>query len=500
MKNEAIDEERAKRGPSFFFTKDWWWFCLGTVALKLLLLAIDPGPGFYRGDSLAYLSAAIGGRMADGLSYSYTHIVHWLCDWSGSLTLLTVVQVFIGMIGALIVAWICRVIFLLPKWLSYLFGFFGSIDPLQLAWERYIMPETFSLFFYGLIIQQSSVYLRRPHLTTLLIIQLLTAIAISFDLMFLLPLQIMAVALPLIAFVFERCLRPAGVIDRAGPLQFVRRRAFWLHLAVSVLAILVMRESYRRATGWLAERQPGYSYSLGYSLLSAWGPAIRPQDSPDPRLAEIIRQGADFNLGNEGTRNAQRFARGHLIDRWRQIEADTRKSSDIAFRTAINALGRDPWAVMKIGAQTYYAFWTGRAMERLAKLELGRAKINERQQQSLLARYHWRAPAGPDAEHRTISTWYYTAAVPYYFAILLSPLLSLALVFVAAEKRYALLLFAHTWLIFCATFLMTLAPIIRYLEPLSVLMLLSAALALKSLYPALSDGSTEFQRGCAKAG
>src|SRR5207244_4007711 len=107
-----------------------------------------------------------------------------------------------------------------------------------------------------------------------------------------------------------------------------------------------------------------------------------------------------------------------------------------------------------------------------------------KQQKLLLERYHWRGLADTGVERPTLSNWYYVAAEPYYFAILLSPLLSFGLLFVAREKTYAILLFLHTWLVFVITFLLSLLPITRYLQPLSLLMLLSVALAVKCLCPA----------------
>src|SRR5439155_17809727 len=115
----------------------WWLFCLAIIVLKFLLLALDPLPKLYLGDSFSYIWTAISGWIPSDRSFFYGYVIRWLSVWTGSLTSLLIVQVLLSAFIAIIVAWICRAVFELPKKLSFLFGFLCSIDPLQLAWERY---------------------------------------------------------------------------------------------------------------------------------------------------------------------------------------------------------------------------------------------------------------------------------------------------------------------------------------------------------------------------
>lgn len=489
MRSEETKPQQMGRWRFLFVTnnKQWWLFCIGILVLKLLLLAIDPSPRLYVVDSLSYVWTAITGRTPEDLCYFYGYFIRWFCNWAGSFTPLIIVQVLLGVIIAVTVAWICRAIFLLSEWLSYLFGFLCSIDPLQLAWERYVMPETFGLFFYALVVHQSFVYLRSRRVAALVGIQILSVITIGFRMMFLIPLQVMAAALPLIAFAFETVPTASSSAVRPSGLQFLQRWTFWRHLAVSLIAMFVLSWGYKQANGFSSDRGPAYRYGSGYLLLSAWAPAIRPEDSPDPRLAEIIRHGSEFDLKNETLRNAQRYAPGHLIARWRRVEPDKLKSGKIATSTALNALRRHPGGVIKVAANTYYAFWKGPAMERLAKADLGTRKISASHERLLVERYHWRGQTDTRALPVTLSRWYYVASAPYYFAILLSPLLSLALLFAARNKANAVLLFAHTSLVFVVTFLFSIAPTTRHFQPLSFLMLLSVGLAVKSLHASVPE-------------
>jgi len=503
MRSEESGEKRTEipsKSPLLASESNWWVFCVAIVVLKFLLLALDPSPKLFLGDSLSYIWTALSGWIPEDRSYFYGYVIRWLSVWTCSLTSvwtcgltsLLIVQVFLGAVIAITVAWICRAIFSLPERLSYLFGFFCCIDPLQLAWERYIMTETFSLFFYALVLQQSFVYLRDRRITTLVIIQFLSVITIGFRMVFLIVVQVMVFALPLIAFLSGIQRAGTAVAVRSRWHQLLKRTVFWRHLAASVVAMFVFDQGYRHAYGFLAHREPAHLYGSGYFLLSIWAPDLQPQDAPDPRLAEIIQHGGQFRLRNFSLRSSQAHSDGYLIDRWCRAETNRRKSSRIATRTAIHAFRRDPAAIIGLAAKTYFAFWGGRGMERRAKLDLGDWILNDFQRRDLAERFHWEGRADVGSEPQTFTKWYYVAASPYYFVLLLSPLLSLVLLFVARKKAHAWLLFVHTAVMFAGTLLLSIEPITRYLQPLSLLTLLSLALAVTFIRQ--KDGSWKIFR------
>src|SRR5262249_14598009 len=209
------------------------------------------------------------------------------------------------------------------------------------------------------------------------------------------------------------------------------------------------------------------------------------QDATDPRLAEIIRHGSEFGLRDIALRDAQLFSPGFLVDRWRHVESDLDKSGEIAARTALNAFYRDPVTVIGLAAKTYFAFWfwSGHPIRKIAKFSLGNGtRLTDSERASLANWFHWTALPESRRQVQTMTTWYYEAASPYFFLVLLSPVLSLALLFIARNKAYALLLFSHTTALFACTFLLSLHPDTRFLHPLSFLTLLNLALAVKSLH------------------
>jgi hypothetical protein len=461
----------------------WWLFCLAVLALKFLLLGLDPPPKLYLGDSLSYLETAISGWMPGQRSFVYGYVIRWTSLWTGSLTSLLILQVFLSIVIAIIVAWICRAIFDLPETLSYLFGFLCSIDPLQLAWERYVMTETCSLFFYGFVVQQSFVYLRSRRMVTLLAIQVLSVITISFRMSFFITVQVMAVALPVIAF-FAGPQPTKPAVGQRWRLQLLKRGVFWRHLAASAATMFLLDQGYQHVNGFLSHREPARLYDTGYFLLAIWAPALEPQDAADPRLAEIIRHGGEFGLRDIALRDGQLFSSGFLVDRWRHAETDPGKSREIATRTALHAFYRDPATVIGLAAKTYLAFWfwSGHSIRKIAKFDLGNGTHLTDSERTRLAKwFHWVSLPESRRQLQTMSTWYYEAASAYFFLVLLSPVISLALLFITRNKAYALLLFAHTTVLLTSTFLLSLHPDTRFLHPLSFLTLLNLALAVKSL-------------------
>jgi len=513
-----VEQQRVTAPKSIRSATDssWWLFCLSVLALKFLLLAVDPLPKLFLGDSKSYLFTAIFGWIPRDRSFFYGYVIRLVSIWTASLTPLLILQAFLGAIIAIIVAWICRAIFDLPRTFSYLFGFLCSIDPLQLAWERYVMTETCSLFFYALVLQQSFVYLRDRRITTLLVIQILSVITIGFRMSFLIVIEVMAVALPLIVFVAG--IQPTEMAAAVSQprLQFLKRALFWRHLAASIVTMFLLDQGYQHANGFLSHREPAHIYGTGYFLLAIWAPALQPRDAADPRLREIIEHGSEFELRNIRARAHQRFSEGYLVDRWRHAETDPRQSGEIATRTALNALRRDPVAVIGLAAKTYRAFWSGRFKKSIATEDLGMGRsLTDFDRKLLAERFHWATGSELDPkpqpfptsysiaallpgippillellyfvalnlpEPQTLTTWYYVSASPYFFLVLLSPVLSLVLLFAARNKAYALLLLVHTVVLLATTFLLSIAPIPRYLHPLSLLTLLSLALAVRTL-------------------
>ena len=453
----------------------WPLFCFSIFALKFLLFAIDPAPKLYLGDSGSYIWTALSGSIPPDRSFFYGYVIRWTALWTGSLTWLLVVQVCLSAITCILFSSITRVIFELPERWSYGFGFLCAIDPLQLLYERYVMTEAISLFLYAFVIYHSFLYLKTRRLRNLVIVQAASVFLIGFRMSFLLQVQIDTIILPLLAFapdVLKQIRRrPLAEASFTSP-----GRVCAGHLLLSVMLMFLLHAGYKRTNGWLSHREPDYLYSTGTTLLAYWAPVLQAEDAPDPRLADLIRRGDEFHLKNPVFRNAQRFRPGHLIDRLRKLEPDRAKADSLAKKTALHALWRDPLGVLGIGCRTYVGYWNVAAMKRCAESDFSFRRPPDDNLMALLAsRFHLSYSKGTIMSPTQL---YYVAAWPYYFLILLAPLLSGLAIALRSVRRYAILLFVHISIMMAMAMTFG-SDSIRYLQPISFVTLLVLALGAK---------------------
>jgi hypothetical protein len=465
----------------------WWLFCALILALKLCLLAFDPLPKLFLGDSGSYLWTALTGWIPDDRSYFYGYVIRWVALSTESLTPLLLLQSFISALTAVFLAHTCRSIFGLSARGSYIIGFICALDPFQLVWERYVMTETISLFFYVAGLYFSLLYLKHRGIRHLIIAQGLWVLLIGFRMSYLLVVQVSAVLLPIMAF-YPLLLKTwrshrGAQVDRFRPVRLA-----FIHLLTSIVLMLLLHGAYKQVNGWLGGREPAYLYATGLHLLAFWAPILTPADASDQRLARIIEQGDEFDIKELTARNGQRYAPGHLVDRWEKAEPDAPRANQIAKETALRALRRNPLQVLHLAARTLAQYWNLRDLRHYARIDLGHNDLTAEQRAMLAERFHLATDGRIIGAPPTVLQQYFLLSWPYCYFLLLSPILGVSAVHLAGEKQFALLLLVHLVIILAVTFTFAVAPSFRYLQPASVLTLLSVALCLRAF---LNGGSPE---------
>jgi hypothetical protein len=191
----------------------------------------------------------------------------------------------------------------------------------------------------------------------------------------------------------------------------------------------------------------------------------------------LIRRGDEFGLRNPGFRNGQRFKAGGLIDRLWKLEPDRSKADSVAKKTALHALWRDPLGILGIGWRTYVGYWNVAAMKKYAESDFSfRRPPGDKLIALLASRFHLSYAKGTTT--MSAVQLYYIVAWPYYFLILLAPLLSGLAIALRSVRRYAILLFVHISIMMAMA--MTFGgDSIRYLQPISFTTLLVLALGAK---------------------
>ena len=475
IKLESPEPQRASLIAASRAADGWWLFCALVLAIKLLLLWMDATPKLFMGDSGAFIYTGLTGWIPGDRSYFYGYLVRWLAVWPNGFGPLLFVQALSSSATAIVFALICSRFFEMSKSLSFLFGLSCALDPCQLVWERYVMTETFSLLVYVLVLYWSLTYLRDRRLWQLAVLQALSVLLIGFRMSYLLVVQACTILLPLIAF--ARCAFP--VLRKQAETRTPGTAVLTIgltHVIASVAMMFVMHDAYKYANGWLSKREPAYLYDTGSHLVAVWAPALEPSDATDPRFGEIIANGHQFKIEDLRSRNAQQFGQGFLMKRWREIEKKPRKNDRVARETAINALRRRPLEIVELAVKTYMGYWSPGSMRWYARSDLGYAKLHDDQIKMLAEKFGFQTVKDPLTLPHSLLQQYFLVAWPYYFIVIVAPLVCAIAIWLARHRAFALLLFIHASILMVVVTALSPQPCIRYLQPVSLLTLLSIAI------------------------
>ena len=477
IKIETTAPQSIRAGAASKVANAWLLFCVLVLAIKLLLLWLDSTPKLFLGDSGSYIRTALIGSIPRDRSYFYGYLVRWLAVWPHSFTPLLIVQALASGATAIVFTLICSRFFQRSNRLSFLFGLLCALDPCQLVWERYVMTETFSLLVYVVVLYWSLAYLRNRRLWQLAVVQALSVLLIGFRMSYLMVVQACTILLPLIAF--ARCGVPALRNRSAAraPQGGVLKTGL-THVVASTAMMFIMHGAYKQANGWLSKRQPAYLYNVGDHLAAVWAPALEPSDATDPRFGDIIANGHQFKIKDLDLRNAQQYGPGLLMDRWLEIEKDPRKNDRVARETAINALRRRPLEIVGLAVKTYMEYWNPEFIWRYARIDLGYGKLSDDQIKMLAEKFGFQTVKQLPVLPYSLLQEYFLAALSYYFIVVVSPLVCAFATWLSRDRAFALLLFIHASILMVVITALSPQASIRYLQPVSVLTLLSIAICI----------------------
>jgi hypothetical protein len=85
---------------------------------------------------------------------------------------------------------------------------------------------------------------------------------------------------------------------------------------------------------------------------------------------------------------------------------------------------------------------------------------------------------------------YFLAAWPYYFVVILSPLVCAIATWLSRDRAFAFLLFIHASILMVAVTALSPQPGIRYIQPVSLLALLSIAVCVNWLVTRVRPAAT----------
>ena len=119
-------------------------------------------------------------------------------------------------------------------------------------------------------------------------------------------------------------------------------------------------------------------------------------------------------------------------------------------------------------------YWDTRLIRWYARTDLGYGKLRDDQLQMLAEKFGFRGVKQLSTQPLSLLQRYFLGAWPYYFVVVLSPLICALATWLSRDRAFALLLFIHSSILMVVVTALSPQPGIRYIQPVSLLTLLSS--------------------------
>jgi hypothetical protein len=442
-----------------------FWFFLAAliVGVKLTILVLDAGPRVFLGDSGVYLFTALNGSIPHDRSFTYGRMIHFVTGPGHAIGRLLTAQVMASAASALLLGAGLRLGFGVPYGLVVAGTLLVTLEPLQLAYERFIMTEALAGLCFSILVVVGLCYLRRPRVILLVLCAFGGVVLLSLRVNAVFVAWLVPLALPILAWrrlsSSPRSVRP------------------WLHVGAALLALLTTHSAYRLFYGYLQGGPPAYHYAAGRFALTFASPMVRAEDFPDVALGGRILADVSvpLRLPREErnplyVRDAHNWGPDGIVAAIRRHSESVLSAEALAQTVARQAVLRDPVGAVRLGLLTLQSYFdptlTGvydpTAFAALVIPELGPATLpSEDQLRAFLI--------GPASTGPSLTRTWHVAAVSYYPFILLCPLVALVAVALGPRARRPGTIFLcliSAAMVATGPFLAA-STVIRYLHPLA---------------------------------
>jgi hypothetical protein len=179
-----------------------------------------------------------------------------------------------------------------------------------------------------------------------------------------------------------------------------------------------------------------------------------------------------YSLKDRSKRNEQLFAHGGLVENIRRAVPGP-DSNKVAMETAINALKRDPTAVVMLSLRTLGDYFNpeilGKSMANELAIDNDQIVLYRECQEAGSPHLDFPTPVGLP-QPMTLTKSYYKAAIPWYWFLIFAPILCIPALF-RTKDHLARVMMIEVSLAICSTVaiacFMTVFPVVRYLHPVS---------------------------------
>ena len=447
----------------------WSGLLLVLVLIKLVLYVLDPEIMFFLGDSESYINIAVTGGVPPDRSYYYGLFLAVMTYVSSSLNSLVVSQILMNAVSCFLLAVILVRFFNTSMLIASTAAILCAFEPLQLLFERYVMSETLSLFFFVSFLFLLLSFIKTQAWTSLLLAVIAGFLMIKTRFVFV-PVYIFGLCAATghySALHFRKLSKPTNneskrsvLLKMIVPWLIVTFSVFSIHSSTKALQVKYARLPFKEVTGFF--------------LLSAVAPLLEKNTIPfGPNLTETLKN-MPCDLSDINVRYAQIYYPDCLTSRLRKSFESEQEANEFAKDAFKYLLLHDPIGVIRLGAATYLRYWDDNALKRAAQYDRGlNIPLSDRFTVLLAQKYGLQAKERQDSS--TVTGLYFKAGKPWYKMILIFPLVLVGFAFTFRHHGFPTFVVSA---MYCGHLLvvMGLAWItsIRYLHPLSWLVILLA--------------------------
>ncbi|HSQ19687.1 MAG TPA: hypothetical protein VLR92_04855, partial [Blastocatellia bacterium] len=134
--------------------------------------------------------------------------------------------------------------------------------------------------------------------------------------------------------------------------------------------------------------------------------------------------------------------------------------------------------IVGLAVKTYMEYWNPGSMWRYAQTDLGYGKLSDDQIKMLAEKFGFQTVKHLPAQPYSLLQRYFVGAWPYYFIVVISPLVCAFATWLSRDRSFALLLFIDASILMVVVTALSPQACVRYLQPVSLLTLLSIAICI----------------------
>lgn len=356
-------------------------FTLSIVLVaKVNLFIIDHNVRFFLGDSASYIQTALTGWIPPDRSFLYGYLIKLLTSLVPRLDFVVLAQVIASGLSVWFLSLAAiREVRKNTKIVTFLLSFLLCFAPIQLAYERFILTECFTLFVFSTYILIVSKYLEKPKIWFLVLLSLIPLLLAALRVSTLPNVLVGSLLIPIL-----------GNLSFSGDaVDFKRLKKCALHLVVSIAVTFLSLNLYKTCYEVLSGDPAGYHSRQGYFLLATVSPLLERDDFCDPAMAEAVFADRGINTKDASLRNAQIFLDNGILPRIERYLGDPLQTNQVARETAMSIIKDHPWAFFSLGWNNlrYYLNWD--LLDDMIVVDLGNRPLSQKFNNQLIQNYNF---------------------------------------------------------------------------------------------------------------